>query len=200
MKRNWAVAASVATLVASAFVSAQSPQSAPSSTTAPPQATFRAGVELVRLDLRAVDDHGTPVRDLRASEVRVFEGDTERPVVLFQHIAEPEGTYLEAARRTIGAEVSTNQGSPRGHLYVFVFDQNHITAGNEVRARQAVDKFLKTKVKPGDRVALYALPGPGPQLPFTSNVSIALAELPKVRGALDRQGLTTVGNMNDYEA
>jgi VWFA-related protein len=157
-------------------------------------------VELVRLDVRIVDDQGLPVKDLRAEEVQVFEGATERPVVLFQHIAEPVGSYLEVARRTIGAEVSTNQGSPRGHLYVFVFDQSHISPGNEIRARQAVDRFLHTRVKPGDRVALYALPGPGPQIPFTSNINIALAELPKVRGEMGRQGFSAGGNLSDYEA
>jgi VWFA-related protein len=165
---------------------------------APP--VFRAGVELVRLDVRVVDDSGLPVRDLGQDEVRVVEGGVQRPIVLFQHVAEPAGTYLEAARRTIGAEVSTNQGAPRGHLYLIVFDQNHITAGNEQRARQAVDRFVRTRVKPGDRVALYALPGPGPQLPLTSNTSLVLAELPKVRGALDRQGLAVGSTMSEFEA
>jgi VWFA-related protein len=165
---------------------------------APP--VFKAGVELVRLDVRVLDDKGLPVRDLKADEVQIAEGGVRRPIVLFQHVAEPAGTYLEVARRTIGSEVSTNQGAPRGHLYLFVFDQNHITAGNEQRARQAVERFLRTRVKPGDRVALYALPGPGPQLPLSSNVSLALAELPKVRGSLDRQSLAYGAMMGDFEA
>jgi len=161
---------------------------------------FRAGVEVVRLDVRVLDDNGVSVKDLRPDEVRITEGGVRRPIVLFQHVAEPAGTYLEVARRTIGAEVSTNQGAPRGHLYLFVFDQNHITPGNEQRARQAAERFIRTRVKPGDRVALYALPGPGPQLPLTSNTGLALAELPKVRGALDRQGLAVGAMMSDFEA
>jgi VWFA-related protein len=176
------------------------PPRQPSSPASAPQATFRSGVELVRLDVRIVDDAGLPVKDIKADEVRVFEGGEPRPVVVFHHVAEPSGSYLEVARRTIGAEVSTNQGAPRGHLYVFVFDQAHITPGNEVRARQAVDRFLHTRVKPGDRVALYALPGPGPQIPFTSNINIPLAELAKVRGGLDRQSFVAFGDMSDYEA
>ena len=119
---------------------------------------------------------------------------------LFQHVAEPEGTYLEMARRTIGAEVSTNQGAPRGHLYLIVFDQNHITPGNEVRARQSVERFLRTRVKPGDRVGLYALPGPGPQLPLSSNPNLALDELPKVRGMLECEGMAVGATMTDFEA
>ena len=197
LRRAAALVVSLATLLPSTVLAqaAKPPEQA-----APPPVTFRAGVELVRLDVRVVDGKGLPIKDLRQDEIKVLEGDVERPVVLFQRVAEPEGTYLEAARRTIGAEVSTNQGAPRGHLYVFVFDQAHISPGNEVRARQAVDKFLRTRVKPGDRVALYAVPGPGPQLPFSSNVALALSELPKVRGALDRDTMTVAGSMNDFEA
>jgi VWFA-related protein len=165
-----------------------------------PQPVFRSGVELVRLDIRAVDADGRPVRDVRADEVEVYEGGARRPVVLFQHVAEPAGTYLEAARRTIGAEVSTNQGSPRAHLYVLVFDQNHITPGNEQRARLAAERFLKTRLRPGDRVALYAIPGPGPQLALSPDIAHAVLELVTVRGSLDRTAFTSAGNMSQYEA
>jgi VWFA-related protein len=183
---------------------AQRPPQQPPSSGQPAPAVqppvFRAGVELVRLDVRVVDGNGLPIKDLKPEEVQITEGGVQRPIVFFQHVAEPSGTYLEAARRTIGAEVSTNQGAPRGHLYLIVFDQNHITLGNEQRARRAVEKFLKTRVKAGDRVALYALPGPGPQVPLTSNVNIALNELPKVRGMMDRQGLAVDAMMSVFEA
>jgi VWFA-related protein len=193
MLRRWLAAFVLATAAVS--VGAAAPQGTPQQ---PP--VFKAGVELVRLDVRVVDDRGAPIEDLKAEEVRITEGGAERPVVLFQHVAEPVGSYLEVARRTIGAEVSTNQGAPRGHLYLIVFDQYHITAGNEQRARQAVDRFLRTRVKPGDRVALYALPGPGPQLPLSSNTNLAIAELPRVRGSLDREGMALGAPMGIFEA
>src|SRR4029079_8759701 len=84
-------------------------------------------------------------------------------------IEEPAESYAETARRTSAGEVSTNQGAARGHLYVLVFDQAHISAGNEQRARLAAQEFVRTRLRPGDRVALYALPGPGPQIGFTSD-------------------------------
>ncbi|MGE5358645.1 MAG: VWA domain-containing protein [Bacteroidales bacterium] len=167
---------------------------------AQPQAVFRSGVELARLDVRAVDDNGRAVKDLRPEEVQVFESGQLRPLRLFQHVAEPEGSYLEVARRTIGGEVSTNQGSPRGHLYVIVFDQYHITAGNEQRARLAAERFLTTRVRAGDRVALYGLPGPGPNIPFSSNARAVAAELASVRGSLDRTAMSSAGVMTTYEA
>lgn len=166
----------------------------------PPRAVFRAGVELVRLDVRVMGPDGTPIPDLRPDEIVVTEGGVERPVVQFQRVAAPAGTYQEVARRTVGAEISTNQGAPRGSLYVIVFDQNHIRTGNEQRARQAAERFLRTRVRPGDRVALYALPGPGPQVPFTTNPQAVIAQLPSVRGSLEREWLGAAGRISTYEA
>src|ERR671919_341798 len=79
----------------------------------------------------------------------------EPPALFFQRVEEPSGDYVEIARRTIASEVSTNAGAPRGHLYVLVFDQLHISPGNEQRARLAGERFLRTRVRRGDRVALY---------------------------------------------
>lgn len=159
-----------------------------------PQApVFRSGVDLVRVDVRVTDDEGRPVADLRPDEVQIKEEGALRPVLLFQHVEAPRGTYAEAAQRTIAAQVSTNQGSPRGHVYVLVFDESHILLGREQRARRAAERFLRTRVRPGDRVALYALPGPGPRIEFTSDVARVLKALPAVRGAGEESGATATG-------
>jgi VWFA-related protein len=159
------------------------------STALPEQApVFRSGIDLVRVDVRVTDGDGRPISDLRADEVQIKEEGAPRPVVLFQHVAAPRTTYAEAAQRTIGGQVSTNQGSPRGHVYVLVFDESHIRAGHEQRARAAAERFLRTRVRPGDRVALYSLPGPGPHIEFTADVSRVLRELGSVRGAAEETG------------
>jgi len=171
--------------------------------TASPRAqtpVFRSGVDLVRLDIRVTDDAGRPIADLRPDEVQIKEEGTPRPVLLFQHVETPRGTYSEAAARTIAAEVSTNQGSPRGHVYVLVFDETHIMPGHEQRARLAAERFLRTRVRSGDRVALYALPGPGPQIEFTPDVSRVVGALKAVRGAGEETGTGTIGTMRTYEA
>jgi VWFA-related protein len=165
-----------------------------------PPPVFRSGVDLVRLDVRVTDADGRPIADLRPDEVQIKEEGTPRPVLLFQHVEAPRGTYAEAAQRTIAAQVSTNQGSPRGHVYVLVFDESHILAGHEQRARLAVERFLRTRVRPGDRVALYALPGPVPRIEFTADVARVLGELKAVRGAGEETGTGTLGTMRTYEA
>ncbi len=165
-----------------------------------PPPVFKAGVELVRLDVRVTDALGRPVRDLRPDELEVIEDGERRAVVFFQHIEEPAESYADVARHTVGGEVSTNQGAARGHLYVLVFDQEHITPGREQRVRQAARHFVQTRLRPGDRVALYALPGPGPQIPFTTDARRIAAELSSARGMAEPQAFGALGSMTLQEA
>jgi len=104
------------------------------------------------------------------------------------------------ARRTVTAEVSTNQGAPRGSVYVLVFDQLHITPGNEQRARMAAERFLRTKLRPGDRVSLYGIPGPGPQIEFTSDAARAARELIAIRGSHNDAELAATGSIRVSDA
>ncbi|HYN10210.1 MAG TPA: VWA domain-containing protein [Vicinamibacterales bacterium] len=183
------VAGLVSVLVAAG--SAQAPQDRP---------VFRSGVRLVRLDVRVVDASGRPITDLRADEIRILEGGVRRPVVLFQRVAGLSPSYIESAQRTIASDVSTNQGAPQGQLFVLVFDQDHIRSGGEQPVRLAADAFLRTQVRPHDRVAMYGLPGPGPTQPFTANLASARQQLDLLRGGLDRRANGAVTEMTLAEA
>ena len=107
---------------------------------------------------------------------------------------------MDAALRAVTAQVSSNDAFPRGHLYILIFDQEHITPGNEQRARMAAAEFIRRHVRPSDRLALFALPGPGPQLGFTADKTRALDQLPSVRGSYERTVSTAFGTMGIYEA
>ena len=123
-----------------------------------------------------------------------------RRILQFQHITEPAGAYADAALRAVSAEVTSNQGTPRGHLYLLVFDQNHITSGNEQVARRAAETFIKTRVRPSDRIAIVGLPGPGPDIGFTADRNRALTALQRVHGALERNVSTAAGRLSVEEA
>jgi VWFA-related protein len=162
--------------------------------------TFKSGVDLVRFDVRVVDDAGHPVTDLRPEELEITENGRVLPVMLFQRVSEPVESYVDAAMRAVSAEVSSNEAFPRGHLYILLFDQQHITPGNEQRARIAAEQFIRRRVRPTDRVALFAIPGPGPQIGFTADKLRALNELAKVRGMAERTQTTPLGSMTAFEA
>jgi len=180
---------------AQAPVAAQAPRPA---SEAP--ATFRAGVELVRLDVQVTNRDGRPIGDLRQDEVEILEEGHPRPIVFFQHVEEPAESYADIARHTIAGEVSTNKGAARGHLYAIIFDQLHILPGNEQRARLAVERFVSTRLKPGDRVALYAVPGPGPQIGLTADTHRISTALAKVQGTAEPQMIGAVATMTEQEA
>jgi VWFA-related protein len=123
------------------------------------QVTFKSGVDLVRFDVRVVDEAGRPITDIKPEEIVIEEDGKPLPIMLFQRVTEPGDSYADAAMRAVTAQVSSNEAFPRGHLYILIFDQEHITPGNEQRARMAAEQFVRTRVRSSDRVALYAVPG-----------------------------------------
>jgi VWFA-related protein len=167
---------------------------------APTRPAFRSGVDLVRFDLSVTDDQGRPLADVRPDEVEILENGKPLPIVLFQRVQEPAGFYTEAAIRAVSAEVTSNDATPRGHLYIFVFDQQHITPGNEQKVRDAAASFIRGRVRASDRIAIYGVPGPGPDLAFTSDLRRATAELDKVRGGYETMLNTSVGVLGVDEA
>jgi VWFA-related protein len=185
---TWAVAFAIAAV---AIPRAQEPQK---------PAVFRSGVDLVRFDLSVVDRDGNPVTDIKPGEVQILEDGKPLPIVMFQRVREPSGFYTDVALRAVSAEVTNNDASPRGHLYIFVFDQQHITPGNEQYAREAAAKFIRTRVRNTDRIAVFGVPGPGPDLQFTNNTQRALAELDEVRGGLERTVMSGLGRISLQEA
>ena len=180
------VAAAAFALAAASLATAQQP--------------FKSGVDLVRFDVRVVDAAGRPISDLKAEDVEVYENGQKLPVVLFQRVTEPAESYVDAAIRAVTAEVSSNEAFPRGHLYILIFDQQHIAPGNEQKARMAAEHFIRRRVRPSDRVALFAIPGPGPQLGFSADKTRALKELDKIRGTYQRNIDTPLGTMTAFEA
>lgn len=162
--------------------------------------TFKSGVDLVRFDVSVFDAAGQPIKDLLHDEIEVHDSGRRLPVVMFQRITEPRGAYVDAAIQAVTAQVTSNEAFPRGHQYIFIFDQQHIAAGHEQRAVAAAQEFLRTRVRPSDRVALFALPGPGPQLRFTSDLTRIRQELRSIRGFYQRVVSTPLGTMNLYEA
>ena len=184
-------------LSAAALQAQSNAPAAPAQAQAP---VFTSSVNLARLDVQVVDASGRPIQDLRPDEIQLTEGGGKRPVLLLQHIADAGRTYAESAMRTIASEVSTNQGAPRGQLYVLLFDQEHITPGAEQKVRLAAERFIKEKIRPEDRVAIFGVPQPGPALAFTTNTKNAVDELKNVRGSMERLNAGMQVEMTTYEA
>ena len=69
------------------------------------QVTFKSGVDLVRFDVRVVDEAGRPITDLKREEIVIEENGKGLPILMFQRVTEPSDSYREEAIRAVAAQV-----------------------------------------------------------------------------------------------
>jgi VWFA-related protein len=170
-----------------AAVAAQTPQ-------AP---VFRSGVEVLEVDVSVVDGQGKPVRDLQAGEFTVSVDGQARRVVSSEYISDVTAES-QLAGITVDPYVSNNTDRRPGRLIVLVIDQNNMTMDRLRGALDSTKKFIAS-LAPNDRVALMAIPSPGPVVEFTTNHQQVQDALNGVVGHGDE---TQFGrfNISDYEA
>jgi VWFA-related protein len=161
----------VAVLIAalSSVTSAQAPSPKPQD----PQPVFRAGVELVTVDVTALDSNGRQVTDLAAADFTVEIDGDRRQVVSAEYVRSVDPL------RTIGAphkvvvpdetfSSSNTKGAPSGRLILILVDQGNIRTGSARAVMNSAKRFVDT-LTPEDRVAVVAVPGPGELVDFTTN-------------------------------
>jgi VWFA-related protein len=127
--------------------------------------TFRAFTRLIPVTVVVQDDRRRPVEGLTADDFQVFEDGKELPIAFFRARAQDPAP-------TIPAEIAAAASSPTGTFtnritgpadsggVAIVFDQLNTTHFDEIVARAHLLEFLTT-LRPGDRVALYALTSDG---------------------------------------
>ena len=121
---------------------------------------FPAGIELVTVDVVAVDKSGHAVAGLSRGDFTVLEDGVPQTVSSFQPVALPPQPPAPSAGAT-HPRVSTNQGpeAQQGRVFLILFDDIHLSPGLAVSAKAAVGEFLKSSVREGDRVSLIASSG-----------------------------------------
>lgn len=144
-----------------------------------PTPTFRAGVDVVRVDAVVVDAKGMPIRGLKAEDFTVLEDGQERPIVGFEAIdipdALPAGPGEASWVRSAPRDVVTNRLEDR-RLFMIVIDDAMMPSdvraiaraksiANDVVSRLGADdqaavvftmQSKKSQIFTGDRVRLRA--------------------------------------------
>jgi VWFA-related protein len=142
-----------------------------------PAPTFRAGVDLVPVDVTVLDRQGRPVNDLTAAEFSLTVDGQPRTVVSAAYVATRRVDDAAPDRLTF----STNAGQRPGRLIALVIDEAHIGRGSARATLNAAATFVRSLDR-ADRVALYLLPGAGPVSGFTSNHALVLRLLERAAG------------------
>jgi VWFA-related protein len=107
---------------------AQTPVSAPNGS------VLRAESRVVRVDVIVTDKKGNYIHGLTARDFHVFDNNQEQPIVNFSY-----GTTM------------TSGGAPERRYLVLFFDDSTMELADQVRARDAAQKFIDANAGP-DRV------------------------------------------------
>lgn len=123
--------------------------------------TFRSNVRLVNVSVIAHDNSGQPVKNLAASDFRVYEDGKEQKVEVFAVETAPLApTVRSAASSAPGSApaVFSNRLVERapGGVTVILFDRLNSNYEDQKNARDQILKLL-ANTRAGDHVALYVL-------------------------------------------
>jgi VWFA-related protein len=177
-------------VILSAFVvSAASAQEAADQPRPKPQPppTFRAGVDLVMVDVGVSDEKGRPVTDLLPPDFVVKIDGEVRKVVSADHVR----IDVEAARKQAAADKLTetfftsNLTPPNGRMIVLAVDQSNIRPGAARPLLDTASKFLD-RLSPADKVAFIAFPEPGEAVDFTNDHARIRRSMTRVTGVYTR--------------
>ncbi len=138
------------------------------------QPVFRAGVELVTVDVTALDNNtGRQVTDLTITDFEVEIDGDRRQVTSAEYVRSVDPLRVIGAPHKVVVpdetfSSSNAKGAPSGRLILILVDQGNIRTGSARSVMNSAKKFVDT-LTPEDRVAVVAIPGPGELVDFTTN-------------------------------
>jgi len=151
---------------------------------------FKSSVDVVQVDVSAVDGSGRPVRDLKAADFELRVDGRARPIASAQFVAVPSAA--EAPPPPAPAHFSSNASAAGGRLIVVVVDRSSIASGRGKAAIEAASRFV-ARLNPADRVALASIPQ-GPQVGFTADHALVRRLLQQIDGtAVQTFGTRNIG-------
>jgi len=163
------------------------------------QPTFRTGVDVITVDVGAVDSRGQPVTDLHAPEFTVkIDGQPRRVItadlVKYNYTPDNGGTRRPAPKRQeFETLYTTNITQPEGRMIMIAVDQMNIRPGAARPILDSAARFLD-KLNPADRVAFVSYPEPGVVVDFTGDHQRVRLAMQKVIGTQSRfEGRRNIG-------
>ena len=161
----------------------------------PERPVFRAGVDLIEVDVSVVDNDGQPVTDLRAAEFTVTVDGKAREVVSAEFVSmgaidvRTRGPADEPYESELA--FSSNVTNRPGRLILIAFDLESVSFGRGRNATRAASRFLDW-LDPADKVAFITVPPVGSHVDFTTDHALIRRTLDRIVG----QGTRPTSRMN----
>src|SRR4051812_24000232 len=117
--------------------------------------TIRANTRMVVVDAIITDASGKPVTDLKPEEIKVEENGKEQKLVGAE-LVNPGAEPPEALPETIYSN-RPEVNAPKGTYTILLIDALNTPFDNMAFGRQQLLKYAATQLRPGQRIAVYAL-------------------------------------------
>jgi VWFA-related protein len=132
---------------ATAGVAAIAAQQARPARPAPPpqQPTFRSTVNLVEVDVTAVDKDNNPVRGLTAADFTLLDRGKAQGIAAFEEVSHahaPAPSPVAALPPTLKRDVASNQSAASDRLVVMVIDDLHLFKGLTDRVKTIAQQVV----------------------------------------------------------
>jgi VWFA-related protein len=150
--------------------------------------TFRAGVNIVRVDVIVTDEDGAPVADLTAPDFEIREGGKLQAIDTFQVVRLDGGRQESASEPPIGissTDIEADEAS-RNDVRVFALflDEFHVSKDWNAAVREQLTRFLQS-LGPTDMVGLmYPVSAIG-SMRLTRDHAAVIREVQKFDGRRD---------------
>ena len=148
------------------------------------QATFRADINFVRVDVIVSDDDGQPITDLTADDFEVFEDGERQEIEQFRLIqvdgtTEPGAPRPRQLRNAIDAEIELSRDDVR--LFMFFFDDYHVRLSNSRSVQEPLIRFVES-LGPNDVVGIMYPLTPLDAISFTRNHASVIRAIQRFEG------------------
>jgi VWFA-related protein len=159
---------------------------------APPQ-RFKSSVDVVQVDVSAIDSDGRPITGLTAVDFELRVDGRVRPITSVQFVSVPPATEpRQTSAELQEPHYASNADTAGGRLIMVVVDRSSIATGRGRAAIEAASRFVG-QLNRADRVALASIPN-GPQVTFTADHGLVQRRIREIDGtAIANLGVHNLG-------
>lgn len=145
-----------------------------------PQATFRAEVNYVEVDVVVTDAQGRFVPGLTAADFELLDAGKPQAIEAFHEVNVPveRADRMLYSEATVHPDVASNVAAGEGRVYLIVLDDLHTEAGDTNHVRRRAREFVERYVGSNDLAAVLHTSGRSSRSQdFTSNRALLLAAI-----------------------